>query len=84
VKIICDPSKRLSDVLKNLLDYQKIVTPFNLIYEKLLNEKMIEPDAWTISSQVIKKVKHKLTLLTVKLPQLRYRQNQFHQPCICK
>jgi hypothetical protein len=79
---VSNSSKRLIDVLMYALDYETIVKPLNSIDEKLFGENMIESNDFKLSKEIMEKMRQKLMLLTAKLPQLRYRRKEFHQPCI--
>ncbi|CAF0874048.1 unnamed protein product [Adineta steineri] len=81
LKTVSTSSKRLLDVLMYMLDYETIVKPLNSIYDKLLNGNLTESNDLKLSNEILNKTKQKLLLLTVKLPQIRYRRKEFHRPC---
>lgn len=81
LKTVSTSSKRLIDVLMYVLDYGTVVKPLNSIYEKLFSENMIESTDLKLSKEIMEKIRQKLLLLSVKLPEIRYRRKQFHQPC---
>ncbi|CAF1351262.1 unnamed protein product [Adineta steineri] len=74
VKTVSTSSKRLLDVLMYMLDYKAIVKPLNSIYDKLLNENLIESNDLKLSNEILNKTKQKLLLMTTKLLQIRYRR----------
>ncbi|CAF1178191.1 unnamed protein product [Adineta steineri] len=82
LKTVSASSKRLLDVLMYMLDYETIVKSLNSIYDKLLNENLIESKDLKLSNEILNKTKQKLLLVTyTKSHQIRYRRKQFHHPC---
>ncbi|CAF4194292.1 unnamed protein product [Adineta steineri] len=81
LKTVSTSSKRLLDVLMYMLDYETIVKSLNSIYDKLLNENLIESNDLKLSTEILNKTKQKLLLVTTKSHQIRYRRKQFHHPC---
>ena len=81
LKTVSISSKRLIDVLMYAVDYETIVKPLNSVYETLRSENMLDMTDVKLSKEIVENIKQKVTLLTARLPQMRYRRKQFHQPC---